>query len=125
MSRRRTDTLKVLPRFCFPNGLQSHGIEGRKQKPVGRGIMTYPRFCVAPSTSARKTLSQKTGVSWPTLVFAPPAPLLSLQAAFDKFDRSHGGLITARDLRSFLGKELGDDDIDRMLKEAGLHHGGR
>lgn len=48
-----------------------------------------------------------------------------LQAAFDKFDRSHAGEITGRDLRLFLGKELDDDEIDKMLKEAGLQHGGR
>lgn len=47
------------------------------------------------------------------------------QAAFDRFDRSHAGEITGRDLRLFLGKELDDDDIDKMLKEAGLQHGGR
>ena len=50
---------------------------------------------------------------------------LSLKAVFDKFDRSHAGLITGRDLRMFLGKELNDEDIDHMLKEAGLQHGGR
>lgn len=49
----------------------------------------------------------------------------SSQAAFDRFDRSHAGEINGRDLRLFLGKELDDDEIDKMLKEAGLQHGGR
>ncbi|CBJ30826.1 calcium-dependent protein kinase [Ectocarpus siliculosus] len=47
-----------------------------------------------------------------------------LQAAFDRFDRSQAGEITGRDLRLFLGKELDDNEIDKMLKEAGLQHGG-
>lgn len=47
------------------------------------------------------------------------------QAAFDRFDRSQAGEITGRDLRLFLGKELDDNEIDKMLKEAGLQHGGR
>lgn len=47
------------------------------------------------------------------------------QAVFDKFDRSHAGEITGRDLRLFLGKELDDSDIREMLKEAGVEHGGR
>lgn len=47
-----------------------------------------------------------------------------LKAVFDKFDRSHAGLITGQDLRIFLGKELNDEDINRMLKEAGIQHGG-
>lgn len=47
------------------------------------------------------------------------------QAVFDKFDRSHASKITARDLRVFLGRELHDEDIEKMMMEAGLQNGGR
>ncbi|CAM9191729.1 unnamed protein product [Discosporangium mesarthrocarpum] len=47
-----------------------------------------------------------------------------LKAVFDKFDCGHIGRITGHDLRRFLGKELDDEDIDRLMREAGLDHGG-
>lgn len=50
---------------------------------------------------------------------------LYFQGVFDKFDRSNAGLITARDLRVFLGRELDDSDIQKMMREAGLHNGSR
>lgn len=51
--------------------------------------------------------------------------ILCKKVVFDKFDRSHAGHITGRDLREFLGRELDDSDIDNMLREAGVRHGGR
>ncbi|CAM9182030.1 unnamed protein product, partial [Sphacelaria rigidula] len=48
-----------------------------------------------------------------------------LKVVFDKFDRSHAGQIRGRDLREFLGRELDDSDINNMLREAGVQHGGR
>ncbi|CAM9226548.1 unnamed protein product [Scytosiphon promiscuus] len=94
------------------NGLDTVGLgkmfDAAQGGPGESGVIRYNDFLAASLTSKEDIILDD----------------VILKAAFDRFDRSHAGEITGRDLRLFLGKELDDEEIDKMLKEAGLQHGG-